>query len=221
MKKRIAALTVLLAFLCAAAFAIVRNGSKEDRSKESRAMGKQLKACRNKYKVFMGIPTTSVIFYGGFRGASNDFLFRQIDPYTEPDAQAVEEQEFFVSRPVKLDSCYMLEYWYWTATGEDMDGLYSAESYTPETSPLVINIPQEPGLYYFGYYDGLATAASGRLIEIKSKPSEDMKVAGLKEVLRCYRGTEWEDYIREELDKAKAEAKERKSARRSGKKGRK
>ncbi len=218
MKRRMAALAVLLAFLCAAASAIVRNGSKEDRSKESRSMGKLLKAYRNKYKVFMGIPTTSVVFYGGFRGARNDYLFRQIDPYTEPDAQAVEEQEFFVSRPVKLDSCYMLEYWYWTAAGEDMDvdGLYSSESYTPETSPLVIDIPREPGLYYFGYYDGQATAASGRLVEIKGKPSEDMKVAGLREVLRCYRGTEWEDYIREELDKAKAEAKERKSARRKG-----
>ena len=218
MKKRIAALTVLLAFLCAAAFAIVRNGSREDRSKEAKAMSRLLKSYRNKYKIFMGIPTTSVIFYGGFRGASNDYLFRQIDPYTEPDTQAVEVQEFFVSRPVKLDSCYMLEYWYWTATGEDMDGLYSSESYTSETSPLVIDIPREPGLYYFGYYDGQATAASGRLVEIKGKPSEDMKVAGLKEVLRCYKGTEWEDYIREELEKAKAEAKERKSAKRKGRK---
>lgn len=218
MKKRILVLAALLAFLCAAAFAIVRNGSKEDRSQEAKATNKMFKAYKNKYKIFMGIPTTSVIFYGGFRGNRNDYIFRQIDPYTEPDAQAVEGQEFFVSRPVKLDSCYMLEYWYWTNAEENMDGLYSSEFYTAENSPLVIDIPQEPGLYYFGYYDGQATAASGKLVEIKSTPSEDMKVAGLKEVLRCYRGTEWEDYIREELDKAKAEAKERKAARRKGRK---
>ena len=189
-------------------------GGLDDRTREEKAMNKTMKMYRNTYKLFMGLPENSVIFYGGFQGTENDFLFSQIDPYFDPDTQAVEGQLFFVSRPVKRSSRYMLEYWRWTDSTEGYDGFSSAKSYTPKSSPLVIDIPDEPGLYYFGFYSGMATSATGELTEWKIHSSEEMKVPALKQVLRCYKGTEWEDYIREELEKAQQEAKERKARRR-------
>ena len=217
MKRRVAVLLALLLLTGLAVFQTAVAGGRDERTKDSKNANWLMKTYRNKYKEFMGLPENSVVFYGGFQGTENDFLFRQIDPYFEPDTQAVEGQLFFVSRPVKRSSRYMLEYWYWTDSAENYEGFSSSKTYTPETSPLVIDIPDEPGLYYFGYYSGMATVATGELKEWKVHSSEDMKVTALKQVLRCYKGTEWEDCVREELAKAQQEAKERKSAKRERK----
>ncbi len=189
-------------------------GKVRDRQAQSRVVWKN----HIKYKNFNGTPENTVIFYGGFHGTSNDFLFRQVDPECAPDTQALGEKEYFVSKPVRLGTRYALEYWYWTDSTETTEGSSLDRSYDEKNSPLVIDIPFEPGFYYFGYYDGRASIVNGELTEWDSHPSIEMKPAALREVLRCYVGTEWAPLIREELKKAEAEAKQHKAERKAKRK---
>ncbi len=45
-----------------------------------------------------------------------------------------------------------------------------------------------------------------------------MKPAALKEVLKCYKGTPWAPLVKEELEKAEAEAKQHKAERKARRK---
>lgn len=209
MKKCIAACAALAVLLLAAAA-----GSRRDRADELRFIRKN----QIRYKNFNGTPRNTVIFYGGFHGTGNDFVFRQVDPEHEVEVQATSDEEFFISKPVRFGTRYVLEYWYWTDSDENYEGFSAARNYHENSSPLVIDIPYEPGFYYFGYYDGRPSITTGELVEWNKNSSIEMKPAALKKAISCYRGTEWEPLLREEYRKAKEEAKEYKAQRRAGKK---
>ena len=209
MKGRMAVLALAAALLCAVAAA----GTIRDRMKDQRVVRKY----HIKYKDFNGTPNNTVIFYGGFHGTGNDFIFNQVDPDHEPERQAVAGEEFFVSKPVRFGSRYILEYWYWTDAAENYEGFSTSRSYGEEDSPVVIDVPYEPGFYYFGYYDGRPSITSGSLVEWDLHPPVEMKPAALRKMLGCYRGTDWEPLIREELKAAEAEAKQYKAMRRAAK----
>ena len=212
MKKQSVALLGVLALACCVAVA----GRMQDRQEQRRAVWKN----SIRYRNFEGTPLNTVIFYGGFHGTGNDFIFRQVDPECAPDTQALGDEEYFVSRPVRLGTRYVLEYWYWTDATEAYEGNSLARDYSEADSPLVIDIPFEPGFYYFGYYDGRASIVKGELTEWDSHPSEEMKPAALKEVLRRYAGTAWAPLIKQELRQAELEARQHKAERKAAKKKR-
>ncbi len=210
MKKFIMVFSALLTLVLCAAVA----GKIRDRQAQKKVIWKNF----IKYKDFNGTPENTVIFYGGFHGTGNDFLFRQVDPECDPDTQALGDEEYFVSKPVRLGTRYVLEYWYWTDGTETTEGSSLARDYDERTSPLVIDIPFEPGFYYFGYYDGRASIVNGELMEWDSHPSAEMKPAALREVLKRYAGTSWAPLIKEELKVAEAEAKQHKAERKARRK---
>ncbi len=209
MKRRIAALAALSALLLAATA-----GSIRDRQNEQRFIRKN----QIKYKNFNGTPRNTVIFYGGFHGTENDLVFRQVDPEHDPEVQATAGDEFFISKPVRFGTRYVLEYWYWTDSEENYEGFSASRNFTEDNSPLVIDVPYEPGFYYFGYYDGRPSITTGQLVEWDKNTSIEMKPAALKQAISCYRGTEWAPLLREELKKAKAELKEYRANRRASQK---
>lgn len=209
MKKYALALAGLAVLaLCAATAGKVR-----DKQEKDRVIWKNYV----KYRKFNGNPRNTVVFYGGFHGTGNDFIFRQVDPEHESDTQAVGGEEFFISEPVRFGTRYVLEYWCWTDSTENLEGMSISRNYTEQDSPLVIDVPYEPGFYYFGYYDGRPSIIKGELIEWDKHPSVEMKPELLRKALQYYRRTEWAPLIREELKQAEAEAKHHKAARRAAK----
>ncbi|MBP5465823.1 MAG: hypothetical protein J6Y13_11710 [Treponema sp.] len=202
----IALLCLALLALCAATA-----GKLRDKQAKDRVIWKN----HVKYRKFNGTPENTVIFYGGFHGGSNDLLFRQIDPEQEPDAQGVSEEEFFISEPVRFGTRYMLEYWYWTDTTDTFEGNAVARDYTEQNSPLIIDIPYEPGFYYFGYYDGRPSIIKGELTEWNGHPSVEMKPEAIRKALKYYGGSAWAPRLRAELKQAEAEAKKHKAERKA------
>ncbi len=208
MKKHIAVLAGLVLLFCSGAVARSREEKKKAKE-ETKEIVRELKEHQNSFKDTKGTPEDSVIFYGGFEATANDYLFTQINSDFEPDSQSMRREYMFVSEPVQPGSRYMLEYWwYWTASTPSSSGSYASQYFTQQTSPLIIDIPEEPGLYYFGYYSGIATVVNGRLIECGYAPSAEMRDSALKAVLRRYRGTAWEPLIKKELAEAKVAVKE-------------
>ena len=209
MRRQLIALTCLAALaLCTAVAGRIRDRQEMDRVVWKNSV---------KYRNFNGNPRNTVIFYGGFHGTGNDFIFRQVDPEHESDTQALGGEECFISMPVRFGTRYVLEYWCWTDGTETNEGSTVARSYTEEDSPLVIDIPFEPGFYYFGYYDGRPSIVKGELTEWEGHPSVEMKPEVLRKALKCYRGTEWAPLLKEELRQAEAEAKRHKAERRAAK----
>ena len=152
------------------------------------------------YKKIAGSPDDSVVFYGGFNSYRNDYIFAEIAPEQARSDQELDGVQFFVSEPVKPGSVYMLRYW------DSWDGkgfrYYSwQKTFSEDNSLIIINLPTEPGLYYFGCYDALKTDQSGQLTENPRHSSASMKRTALKEALECYKGTVWEDRIKAELDR--------------------
>ena len=133
----------------------------------------------------------------------------------EPDAQGVSEEEFFISEPVRFGTRYMLEYWYWTDTTDTFEGNAVARDYTEQNSPLIIDIPYEPGFYYFGYYDGRPSIIKGELTEWNGHPSVEMKPEAIRKALKYYGGSAWAPRLWAELKQAEAEAKKHKAERKA------
>ena len=152
------------------------------------------------YAGITGTPYDSVVFYGGLTSWNNDLVFAEISPIQLYPDQAKMNTSFFVSEPVRPGSRYMLRYW--SSLMSKGIFLYRWQKvYTEETSPLIIEMPKEPGLYYFGYYDSVETMQKDTPVESIKNPSSFMQKAALKAALECYRGTVWEEYIQAELDK--------------------
>ena len=212
MKKRIVALSVLMTLISLSAAAF---GERAYAGNEPKERAKEVKALEVDYAHVSGSPEDSVIFYGGFQDGDNDFIFTQINSNFEPDSQGVYNQRYFVSAPVTPGSCYMLEYWFWFSTSNHS---YSLNDFMPQTSPIVVQVPEEPGLYYFGTYGGYGSLVLGHSQERESKPSDEMKPRALEKALSCYRGTAWEPLIRKELAQAQAEASQHKEDRRANEK---
>lgn len=206
--KKIISIIAVLTVLCSVAFAEIPGkaggGKKEDREIVTQYM--------NDYTNIIGTPEDSVLFYGGFCGG-NDFIFTQINPDFEPDVQGWGHTNFFTSKPVKPGSRYMLEYWSWfwlNYTG--------SAHFTVQTTPLIVDVPEKPGIYYFGFYDSMSTFVDGELIENPRFTSIKERAGCLRKILKLYAGTAWEPVIKEELKKAEAEAKQNKKDRKEKRK---
>ena len=213
MKKQFAAL-VAVPLICMTVEAHARYNTYDTKAYNAmREMVKEVESLQVNYAAAAGTPEDSVIFYGGFYDGDNDFIFTQINSNFEPDCQGVYNEKYFVSAPVKPGSCYMLEYWYW------INGQYfSLNDFMPQTSPVIVQVPEEPGLYYFGCYAGDVSLNEGEATAWDKKPSAEMKPRALEKALSCYRGTAWEPLIRKELAQAQAEASQHKEDRRANEK---
>ena len=213
MKKRIIAF-VAVPLLCMTVEAHARYNTYDTKSYNAmKERAKEVKSLEVDYAHVPGSPEDSVIFYGGFYDGDNDFIFTQINSNFEPDSQGAYNEKYFVSAPVKPGTCYILEYWYW------INGQYfSLNDFMPQTSPIVVQVPQEPGLYYFGSYAGNVSLSGGEAKSWDKKPSDEMKPRALEKALSCYRGTAWEPLIRKELAQAQAEASQHKEDRRANEK---
>ncbi len=223
MRKRIVAMAGIALLLCTGAVARSREEKKKAKE-EAKETKKELKENLNSFKDIKGTPEDSVIFYGGFEGMGNDFIFTQVNSDYEPDIQSMKGELYFVSEPVKPGSRYVLEYWCWHyhVTYTTFIGTkpqyhtvdYSQNrSYTAQTSPLVIEVPTEPGLYYFGYYAGESSIERGELVQMAYNPSVEAKDNALRKILRYYKGTAWEPLIKQELAEAEVAAKQAKADR--------
>ncbi len=152
------------------------------------------------YKHITGTPADSVVFYGGFCEKSSNgwtprytYIFSEVSPLHLYADQALTRTHFFVSSPVRPGSTYMLRQWIgysgWTAAFTEADSL------------LTVQVPKEPGLYYFGAYEPYKSLTKDALTEEKRGYSAAQKREALEAALECYKGTVWEDCIRAELDK--------------------
>ena len=149
------------------------------------------------YKNITGTPSDSVVFYGGIAPGLEKgwatYVFSEASPIRLYPDQAMTETPFFVSMPVRPGSTYILRKW---------ASVYGpAASFSEKDSILTVRVPKEPGLYYFGYYDGYTSIVKKSLKEFRRPSSASMKREALEAALECYKGTVWEDYIRAELDK--------------------
>ena len=221
MKKRIVALAGIALLLCTGAVARSREEKKKakEEQKESRAFWKNFNDNLNDYSDITGTPEDSVIFYGGFVPCMSQCMFTQINSDFEPDIQCIDGKEhslgaFFISKPVKPGSRYMLEVWHFYQAY----GYTGTQAYTPQNSPLIFDVPDEPGLYYVGTWGVPDTMMYNELIENKTWTCVTEKPKALKKMLTVYKGTSWIPLIQKELEVATAEAKQYK-AERKGKKG--
>lgn len=222
MKKRIVALAGIAMLLCTGAVAKSREERqrKKEAQKANREFWKDFNANLNDYSDITGTPEDSVIFYGGFGRSQNSCIFTQINSDFEPDTQFMDCKTnsamwsgiFFISKPVTPGSRYMLEYWYCKGIQ-----YYGSRTYSPRDSILIIDIPEEPGLYYVGTYAGIESMAHGELTEYKDFPSAEERPHALKQVLSLYKGTAWEPLIQKELKEAEASAAQHKADRRKKK----
>ncbi|MBR1913075.1 MAG: hypothetical protein IJ828_12070 [Treponema sp.] len=148
------------------------------------------------YTKVTGSPDNSVIFYGGFgrdlKAKTNYYIFSEVSPIILHPDQASKETKFFVSEPVSPGSVYVLRTW----RDYNCYNFYFNE----QNSPLTVKIPVEPGLYYFGFYDAFNSIEKQKPVKLDSN-SKALRREALEAVLECYKGTEWEDYIRKELEK--------------------
>ncbi len=202
MKKIISIIAVLIA-MCSV--------FSKAKTNETRKISKELSQNKNDYSNITGTPEDSVIFYGGFAGV-NDYIFTQIDSNFEPDTQAMIRADGFVSKPVKPGSRYMLEYLDNTTTTVSGSGGVASVHFTDNGYNAIYNVPKEPGLYYFGYYNGGFSIKMGELYTDDYSivySSTIRKASSLNEVLKYYKGTEWEPLINEELKKATVEREKR------------
>ena len=221
MKKRIVAFAGLVLLLGTGAFARSREEKKKAKE-EAREIKRELKEHRNSFKNIKGTPEDSVIFYGGFSGEGNDFIFTQTNSDFEPDIQAMKKEVFFISEPVKPGSRYMLEYlcWhhtqvYWVGNKCYSSDVSESSSYTAQNSILVIDVPTEPGLYYFGYYAGQSSIRNGELTDIDYNYAVEVKDNALKKMRSYYKGTAWEPLIQKEFEEAEIAAAQNKVERKA------
>lgn len=156
-----------------------------------------------------GTPENSVILVF-FYSNNSQMTFSQCDSEYPPDNQEL-IGPYFVSAPVAPGSRYRLQYvngsfqsgqtvWYWTNT------------YSMQVNGFDIKVPDEPGIYYVGYFSGqdsyrqgspsAITKTGGLLIQRDADPKEQEKEC-LEEALNVYRGTEWFDVIKQRLGELK------------------
>lgn len=152
-----------------------------------------------------GTPENSVILIGYF-GCNGQMCYSQCDSEYAPDYQEL-VGPFIVSAPVAPGSRYRLEY----VSGSETVG--RTTYYWYNTYPLGYNwfdikVPDEPGIYYFGYYYGRASYREGEpkayetTLFYKPNPVKEERDC-LQAALNVYRGTEWEAVIKERIGELK------------------
>lgn len=140
------------------------------------------------YKNATGTPENSVVFYGNFNQSTSN-AFCQMNP--EYPANRVTGGPIFVSLPVAPGSTYQIQYsfgsnanWYWT---------YYFTMQT-EMNPVVVQVPEKPGLYYIGTYSSFNECSKIEEKDVK------YQIYALKGVIECYEGTEWATLAAQKLE---------------------
>ncbi|WP_407427106.1 hypothetical protein [Treponema sp.] len=159
---------------------------------------------KKEYQEAVGTPQDSVIFYGCF--SKNEYqAFSQINQDFPPDFQEMENQ-IFISKPVAPGSVYALEWSkgeYSYTVGRVRYTYYWNTPFSLQLplNPVVINIPEKPGLYYVGSFDATTVKEGEKAQPMNS--SEDYEIGCLKGALKLYKGTSWEAAINERIEELK------------------
>ena len=157
----------------------------------------------------IGTPENSVIIIGCYSG--NTYMaFSQCDSEYPPDNQEMVGQ-YVVSAPVAPGSRYRLQsvsgqmrsgqtVWYWDA------------NYSMQVNSFDIKVPNEPGIYYIGYFSGKASYQNGEpvpitknvgLLLVTNADPEKQEKECLQYALNAYKGTVWYDVIKERIGELK------------------
>ena len=151
-----------------------------------------------------GTPENSVIFIG-FYGNNLYMYWSQCDSEYQPDYQQL-EGPYIVSAPVAPGSRYRLENQY----GEIRSSYsvtYWGQYETMQNNSYDIKIPDEPGIYYFGFYSGTDSWRFGKPINMTglfatTNPTKQ-EIECLQAALKKYKGTAWEPVIQERIKELK------------------
>lgn len=183
-----------------------------------------------KFQSVQGTPKDSVVFYG-FLPMNDVVKFKQIDKKYPSDEQdgiklsLTDSSGFWLSTPVEPGSTYMISYMKGSVQGgtatESFGGKQALkfntyvwdQEFSEDMQYFVIKIPKKPGLYCFGQYRGneiMANAQAGNPTEIFDqnnikekwgKNGNQIIVNGLTQLIKAYKGTEWETIALEEIEK--------------------
>ncbi|MCR4900534.1 MAG: hypothetical protein K5907_06945 [Treponema sp.] len=151
-----------------------------------------------------GTPENSVIFIG-FYGYNTLMYWSQCDSEYQPDYQQL-DGPFIVSAPVAPGSRYRLEYQYGQVKSGNTITYWSGYR-SMQDHYFDIKVPEEPGIYYFGYYNGQDSYRMGEPVKmsglfVTTNPVKQEKEC-LEYALKKYKGTAWEPVIRERLEELK------------------
>ena len=154
-----------------------------------------------KQRAAEGTPENSVIFIG-FYGNNTTMYWSQCNSEYQPDYQQL-EGPYIVSAPVAPGSRYRLEYEY----GEIRSSYsvtYWGQVENMQNNSYDIKIPDEPGIYYFGYYSGADSYRFGRPVPMTglfatTDPVKQEREC-LQNALKKYKGTDWEPVIKNRLE---------------------
>ena len=157
-----------------------------------------------KERAAVGTPENSVIFIGYFENNSQ-MCWSQSNSEYAPDYQSL-DGPFIISAPVAPGSRYRLAYVYGSYSSGNTTYFWYND-YKLSTNNYDIKIPDEPGIYYIGYFSGSSTYSEGKFVDAKpiiftptSNTPEKRELACLREALNCYKGTEWEPVIKARME---------------------
>lgn len=152
-------------------------------------------------------PENSVIFIGEF--VNNDAVkVYQHDFNFEPDYQEFKGQ-VFVSDPVQLKSTYVVHKLSGNGRAKVMvRGIQTYEnvkwnnSYSIMHKGFEIKIPAKGGILYLGSFDGFESTTKKTFIKSDEDETE-AAIRCLNAALKKYKGTAWEQAIKEKIEEVK------------------
>lgn len=177
----------------------------------------------DEFKNAEGTPEDSVVFYGGFYSTD----LKAITSFTQTNSEFSADKQtmngpFFISKPVKPGSKYILSHLsgtekktaYTGSMGNQKSVISNSfkKDFSVKNTPMTIEVPEEPGIYYFGYYDGRFTAVNEKLTEVGGLfkdmlKSDGMEETVLKHVIPLYKDTEWEEVLQKRYTEVQEENK--------------
>jgi hypothetical protein len=153
-----------------------------------------------KERALEGTPENSVIFIG-FYGNNLQMYWSQCDSEYPPDYQKL-EGPYIVSAPVAPGSRYRLAFDYGEIRSSYSVTYWGSQKYMQENQ-YDIKIPDEPGIYYFGYNSGADTWRYQKPMPMvglfATKDPAKQEIECLEAALRLYKKTAWEPVIQERI----------------------
>ena len=148
-----------------------------------------------------GTPENSVVFYG-FYESNVEMDWYQSDSEYAPDFQKL-DAPYIVSAPVAPGSRYRLEYCYGSyRVGNTIH--YWSPTYAMQENSFDIKVPEEPGIYYIGSFDGADSYRFGKNMPVtalfKAPSPERLEMDCLREAVRKYKGTAWEALFKARME---------------------
>ena len=154
-----------------------------------------------KERAAQGTPENSVIFIG-FYGNDSTLYWSQCNSEYHPDYQQL-EGPYVCSAPVAPGSRYRLEY----VSGSMVVGrttYYWSDVYGMQNNYYDIKIPEEPGIYFFGYFNGQDSFRQGEPVQMSGLFATTNPVKQEREclefALKKYKGTDWEPVIKQRIE---------------------